>query len=120
MQGEIYPYTYRPQGLVAVQVSGGSTYPWDHDSTAYFHKPQIREDVGFLVSCGAVLSAELKSIFRPIPLASQAIHSYGMVRKSTDTGHDTMRASNLRLRYAGSLHLPKYAYLINDSKSQRF
>jgi hypothetical protein len=84
MQGGIYPYTYRPQGLVAVQVSGGSTYPREQDSTAYFHNSQIREDVGFLVGCGAVLSAELKSIFRPIRLASQAIHSYGMVRKSTD------------------------------------
>ncbi|KAI0268590.1 hypothetical protein BGY98DRAFT_1018070, partial [Russula aff. rugulosa BPL654] len=40
----IYPYAYRPQGLVAVQVSGGSTYPWEQDCTAYFHNPQIRED----------------------------------------------------------------------------
>jgi hypothetical protein len=116
MQGGIYPYAYRPQGLVAVQVSGGSTYPWEQDCTAYFHNPQIREDVGSRVSCGAVLSAELKSIFRPIPLASQAIHSYGMVRKSTDIGHDTKRASNLR--YAGSLTLLNHAYLM--SKSQRF
>ena len=114
MQGGIYPYAYRPQGLVAVQVSAGSTCPWEQDSTAYSRNPQthIREDVSFLVSCGAVLQVELKLIFRPtrIPLASQAIHLYGMVQKSADIGHGTMRASNLR--YAGSFNLLKHAYLM--------
>jgi hypothetical protein len=110
MQGGIYPYTYLPQSLVVV--SGGSTYPWKQDSTAYFHSPQIREYVGSLVSCGVLPCCRLKLIFRSIPLASQTTHSYGiigMVRKSTDIGHDTMRASNLR--YAGSLDLLKHAYL---------
>jgi hypothetical protein len=112
MQGGIYLYTYRPQSLVAV--SGGSTYPWEQDSAAYFHNPQIRdsEDVGSLVSCGAPPGCQLKSIFRHIPLAPQTIHSCSMIRKLTSFGHDTMRASNLRLRYAGTLNLLKHAYLM--------
>ena len=46
MQGEICPYTYRPQSLVAAQVSRGSTQTLEPDCTGYFHNPQFMEDVG--------------------------------------------------------------------------